>query len=164
MSIPPVARYTLVGLGIVAVLAGALYLANRPSQVRLEGQVLMVRTLATDDQASLAILEFRFVNPAQVPFLVREAKVTLTDADGNTFDADTVAEMDLDRVLSYYKFTGPRYNPTLKTRERFPGGATADRTIAASFPVAESRLKSRRGFAVRIEDSDGAVVVIREQR
>jgi hypothetical protein len=95
---------------------------------------------------------------------VREVKILLIDSGGLQHEADPVAEVDLDRVLDYYKLTGPRYNPTLKMRERFAGGETQDRTVAASFPVSEGLLASRRALVIRIEDADGVKVEIAEKR
>lgn len=163
-QVPPVLKYSGMGLAIVAAVVAIAFFANRGSQVRLNGEVLKVRTIKTDDNASIAVVEFRFNNPAKVDFLVKEAKLIVTTADGAEHDVDPVAEADLDRVLDYYKLSGPRYNPTLKRRERFAGSTTADRTIAGSFEIPESALQSRRALTIRIQDADGVVVTIPEKR
>lgn len=164
MNLSPVLKYTLVGLVAVAAIAGLLFVANRGQQVRLDGQILKVRTIATPEDSSIAVIDFRVANPAKVHFMVRSAQIILAGASGETVTVDPIAEMDLDRVLSYYQMTGPRFNPTLKPKERIIGSSTVDRTIAGSFSLPESTLARRKSLTVRIEDTDGAVVDIAEKR
>ncbi len=164
MKLPPVLKFTLVGLVAVAAVAGMFFLANRGQQVRLDGQILKVRTISTDEASSIAVVDFRINNPAKVDFMVRSAQVILTSANGDVTTVDPVAELDLDRVLNYYPAAGPRFNPTLKARERIRGAAVVDRTIAGSFPLPESALAARKSISLKIEDADGVIVDIAEKR
>ncbi len=159
-KLPPLAFGIALGLAAAALLVGLAVYLNRGSQTRLEGSILKVRTIATDDAASIVVVDFRLKNPARALFVVRDVTVEATAADGKKLEGVTVSEPDLDRVLGYYPLTGPRFNPVLKARERLRGGETADRTIAASFGVSEKELLQRRGLVVRILDVDGAVAEI----
>ena len=159
-----VLRYTLVGLVVVALAAGIVYWSNRGSQVRLAGQIVRVRTLATSDSSSVLIAEVRIENPARVPFIVREVRLSMTTAKGLPVAADPIAQGDLDRLLGYFPAEGPRYNETLKVRSKIGGGSRADWTVPASFRLPQSELDARRNFSVDIEDVDGVVVTVAERR
>ena len=74
-----------IGLVVIAIgLAGVFYM-QRGAHVELKGSVLKVRTAALDEKSSVAVLDFRFVNPSDVPFVVRTVDVTMEDKDGSTY-------------------------------------------------------------------------------
>lgn len=148
------------GTAGAALAIGLAMWGNLGSQVRLEVEEAKARTVATDEKASILILELRVKNPAQVPFVVREVRVKALTPQGEA-NGLPVAEPDLDRVLDYYKHLGPRYNSTLKVKERIGGGTQLDKTVAASFEIAEQTLIQRSGVVLEIEDVDGAVVTAR---
>ena len=160
LQLPDFFKYLLIACGIVAVIVAIVYWGNRGSQVRLEARVLKARVIPTDDAASLAVLEVRIHNPANVLFVIREAHLKAVLADGNEIDGAPVTQGDLDRYLDYYKTYGARYNPVLRTKEKVFGGALTDRTIAASFPRAAADIDKRRGFVLEVADVDGAVTRI----
>ncbi len=155
-----VLRYTLVGLVLVALLAGVAYWFNRGSQVRLNAEVVRVRTVATSETSSVLIAEVRIDNPADVPFVVRQVSLSLTGSSGDAVAGDPVAQGDLDRVLGYYTAEGPRYNETLKIRSHLTGGTRRDWTVPASFALPKAELDARRGLTIEIEDVDGVRVKI----
>lgn len=160
-DVPPLLKYSLMGMAAAAVAVGLAMWGNRGSQVRLEVDEVKARTVATDDNASILILELRITNPAQVPFVVREIRVRAVAKGRGEVEGKLVAEPDLDRLLEYYKHIGPRFNPTLKARERIAGGARLDRTVAAGIGLAEAALTAREGVVIEIEDVDGVVVATR---
>jgi hypothetical protein len=162
-ELPPLARYVGIGLIVVACAAAFTYWINRGSHLTVEGAVLKVRTISTDDNSSIAIADFRIKNVSTVPLFVSEVKLVLTKSDGSEVEGATSSEMDLDRVLSYYQMVGPRFNPVLKPRDKLQPGVQLDRTIAASFNVPESALTSRRNLTIRILDADGATLQISER-
>ncbi len=155
-----VLRYTLVGLVLVALLAGLAYWFNMGSQVRLNGQVVRVRTVATSETSSVLIAEVRIDNPADVPFVVRQASVSVTGSGGAAVTGDPVAQGDLDRLLGYYAADGPRYNETLKVRSRLSGRSRRDWTVPASFSLPKAELDARRELTIEIQDVDGVRVKI----
>jgi hypothetical protein len=165
LDLPIFVRLFLLALLGLVVVAGVAVWLNRGAWARLDGRIVKVRTIATDAKASVAVLEIRFANPAATPFVVRDSKLFLTTAGGDTIEGMSIVQGDLDRVLEYHKDLGPRYNPVLRARERFdPGGGPADRTVAASFDVSEAELAARRNLTVRIEDVDGYFAEIPERR
>jgi hypothetical protein len=159
-----IAKYTLAAAVLVAVVVGAVVYLNRGSNVRLEGKILKVRAIATGEAASLALVDFRILNPAEVRFVVREVRVSLTRADGTSIDGLVAAESDLDRVLGYFPAYGPRYNDVLKPRAQMGGGQKADWCVGAGFDFSAQDLEGRKGLKLVIEDVDGAVVEISETR
>ncbi len=164
VRVPPVFWWSCAGLGAVAALAALGYWWNLGSQARLEVRWLKVRILSTGPESSLAVFDLRIHNPARVLFQVEEVEAAVADAGGGQTDGLVASQPDLDRVLSYFPLAGPRYSPVLKFQERIAPGATADRTVAASFSVPADVLESRRNFLLRIQDADGQVTVAEEPR
>jgi hypothetical protein len=163
LQVPVFFKLFLLALVLVGFAAGVALWLNRGAQVRLDGRIVKVRTIATDDNASIAVLEIRFSNPADTPFVVRDVRISAIDANGVEVEGMPVIQSDLDRVLDYYKAVGPRYNPVLRAKERFRKGEGGDRTVAGSFNLPEAALKARRNLKVFIEDVDGYVVEIAER-
>lgn len=153
-------RYLAAGLALVALIAGVLMFINSRSRPRLEGSILQMRNVATDTRANVVILDVRITNPGRALFMVRDVIVVIEDATGVPLEADAAAEPDIDRLLGYYKMLGPRYNPTLKSRQRIAPGETKDYTIAGAFAITEQELAQRRSLRVRLVDVDGATVEI----
>lgn len=162
LRIPDFVKYLAMAMLIVAVLLAVVLLVNRGSQVRLEGKILKTRLIPTDDAACLAVLDGRIDNPSNVTFVVKDVHFRVMLADGTTLDGDQVAQMDLDRVLDYYKIYGPRYNPVLKPKDSFKGNSQVDRTIVVSFPRSAADIERRKGFIIDVDDADGAVTQLAE--
>lgn len=156
-------RYFALALVLVALVVGIVFYLNRGSQVRLEGSVVKVRTIATGDDASLAVLELRIANPARTPFVVREATLSILQSNGEQLDGLMASQVDLDRTLGYFPTAGPRYNEVLRARSQIAGGSKGDWTIAAAFPLAEASLAARKNFLLTIQDVDGVVVSFNER-
>ena len=150
------------GLVVVIVLILGTLVTTKGGHLTLEGKVMKVRTLATDDKNSIAIVDFRVHNAAGIPFMSREAKVIVTKADGTTVEGQTTAKTDLDRVFDYYKILGPKYNPVLIQRDRVKAGETMDRMVAALIELPESELEKRKNLTVRLFDVDGPTFDINE--
>ncbi len=162
-SLPPLVKGVALGLLAVAALVGLAFLLNRGSQTRLDGAILKTRTIATDEKASIAVVDFRIKNPARALFLVKEVTLTAICADGKPVDGKPVPQSDLDRVLEYNPLAGPRFNPVLRTREKLTGGTEVDRTAAGSFPLSDQELQARRNLILKIQDADGVTVEIPEK-
>lgn len=154
-ALPPLARNLLLGLAAALVLTGAVLWLNSGSRVRLEGSILKVRVIPTDDNACLAVVDFRVKNPSSTMFQVREVHLVVTGADGAPVEGQTVTQVDLDRILDYHKLAGGRFTPVFKERDRLQPGQQADRTAAAAFAISEKALQARKGLILRVQDADG---------
>ena len=146
-----------IGLAVIAIAIAGVFYMQRGAHVELKGAVLKVRTQGLDENSSVAIVDFRFANPSNYPFIVRSVDVTMEDKDGKTHQGQTVSEPDAVRLFQYYPVLGQKYNGSLLMRDKIGARQSEDRMIAARFEVPVERLDARRQIKVRIEDVDGPV-------
>lgn len=154
--------FVLLGVVLAGVGVAWMFYAQRGAHLVLEGSVSKVRTVATDDNSSVAIVDFRFVNVADYLWMVRKVDVSVTDAQGFTVPGSTVSEVDAARLFEYFPLLGQKFNDSLVARTRLEPHRTMDRMIAAKFEIPEAQLQARKGLRIRIEDVDGAVSEIAE--
>jgi len=160
----PVNPVALVGgLVVVAAGLGGMFYMQRGAHVELKGAVLKVRTQAMDENSSVAVIDFRFVNPSNYPFVVKEVTVSIVDKDGKTLEGLPVSELDARRLFQYYPQLGQKYNDSLLMRDKIMGRQSMDRMIATRFESPEATLESRRKLMVRIVDVDGPVAELQEK-
>jgi len=152
-----------IGLAAVAVLVAAVFYKQRGAHVELKGSILKVRTAAMDENSSVAVVDFRFVNPADYAFVVRQVNVSITGADGKTYEGMTISEMDARRLFEFYKSLGQKFNDSLLMRDKVAARQTEDRMIAARFEIPQGLLDDRKNLIIRIEDVDGPVSELRER-
>jgi hypothetical protein len=147
------------GVGLVAILiaVGFILYMQRGAHVELKGAILKVRTMGADDSSSLAIVDFRFANPSDYPFVVRSVDVTATGAGGANYTSTPVSEVDAKRIFEYYPILGQKYNTSLLARDKIPGRKSEDRMIVARFEIPVAKLDARTNLKIRIEDVDGPV-------
>ena len=160
----PVNPVALVGgLLVVAAGIGGVFYMQRGAHVELTGGVLKVRTQAMDEKSTVAVIDFRFVNPSNYPFVVKEVTVSILDKDGKTLEGQAVSELDARRLFQYYPQLGQKYNDSLMMRDKTMGRQSMDRMIATRFEETEATLESRRKLTVRIVDVDGPVAELQEK-
>ena len=154
--------YVALGGVVVAIVVGVVFYVQRGAHLELKGSIQKVRTLALDDSSSLAILDFRFVNPSDYRFIVRQVEVSMEDKNGNVLAGSRVSEVDAKRVFEYYPLLGQKYNETLLVRTKIAPHQSMDRMVAARFEIPEKLLQDRKQLRIRVEDVDGAVSEIVE--
>lgn len=152
-----------VGLAAAGLLVAAVFYIQRGAHPELKGSIQKVRTLGLPDSSTVAVIDFRFVNAADYPFVVRRVDVLLEGADGATLEGSVVSDPDARTLFSYYPLLGPKYNETLLARTRIAPKQSLDRMVAARFEVPEEKFAQRRGLRIRVEDVDGAVSELRER-
>jgi hypothetical protein len=158
-----VLKYAGFGLAVILVAVVVILYLNRGSHVVLRGSVQKVRTQALEEKSTLVVLDFRFVNPSNYPFVVRTTEVFLVDAEGNRHEGETVADVDVQRIFEYYPLLGPKYNRSLILRDRVEARQALDRMISARFELPDSAIQLRRQLIIRVEDVDGTVSEIVEE-
>lgn len=153
-----------VGIGVVVAGLGVLLtlFIQRGAHVELRGSIQKVRTLAVEEAAAIAVLDFRLVNPSDYLFVVREVGVSLEDRQGRLFEGRAVAEVDAQSLFQHFPALGPKYNATLVARTRVAPRQTLDRMLAARFELPEREIQARRGLKIRVEEVDGAVSELAE--
>ncbi|MFN3324445.1 MAG: hypothetical protein ACK5AZ_13190 [Bryobacteraceae bacterium] len=156
--------FVAIGLAIASALVGLMLVGTKSAHLRLEGAIQSVRIQPTDENSAVAIFDFRITNPSDVPFVVRHVDVFVVDEDGNRTEGMRVAEVDANRIFTYYPTLGPKYNASLVMRDQISPHQTIDRMAASSFPLSGERLAQRKRFVIRIEDVDGAVAEVAESR
>jgi hypothetical protein len=147
--------FVIAMVAVLIAVAGILYL-QRGAHVELKGTILKVRTMGMEDNSSLAVVDFRLVNPSDYPFVVRSVDVSAT-ADGQNYTSTPVPEVDAKRIFEYYPILGQKFNASLLTRDRIPGRKSEDRMIVARFEISVAKLDARTNLKIRIEDVDGPV-------
>jgi hypothetical protein len=152
------------GLAVVLAILGAVLFMQRGVRTGLAGSILKVRTAPLDENSSVAVLDFRFQNVGDVPFVVRTVTVILEEKDGRQYQGATVSETDAKRLFEGLPLLGQKFNETLVMKDRIAVDASQDRMVAARFEAPESRLENRKRFLVRIEDANGPVRELAEQR
>jgi hypothetical protein len=152
-----------IGLVVILIAVAAILYIQRGAHIELKGAVLKVRTLAMDEKSSVAVVDFRFANPSNYPFVVRSVDVSVTGADGQNYDSMAVSEVDAKRLFQYYPILGQKFNDTLLPRDKIPAHQSQDRMIVARFEVPVSQLETRKNLQIRIEDVDGPVSELSEK-
>lgn len=152
------------GLAVVAVILGFVFFGSKGAHIRLEGSVQKVRMLPTDEKSAVVVVDFRFANPANYPFVVRTVQVFADMKSGDPIEGMSVSDVDAKRMFDYYAELGPKYNDSLLIRDKIAPRSTLDRMVAARFDVPEARLDQRARIRIRVEDVDGASSEIVEER
>jgi hypothetical protein len=152
-----------VGVGVIAIAVAGVFYMQRGAHIELKGAILKVRTAAMDEASSVAVIDFRFTNPADYPFVVRTVSISMEDKAGKVYEGAPVSEVDAKRLFQYYTMLGQKYNETLLMRDKIPPRSSEDRMIAARFEVPVEQLDNRRKLLIRIEDVDGPVSELSEK-
>jgi len=152
-----------IGVGVVIIVVIGVFYVQRGAHVELKGAILKVRTQALDENSSVAVIDFRFVNPSNYPFIVRSVEVSMQGPDGKSYDGDPVSEVDAKRIFQYYPLLGQKFNDTLLMRDKIAARQSQDRMIAARFVLPVKILEARQNLKVRVEDVDGPISEIAEK-
>ena len=147
---------------LVAAAVVFIFYIQRGAHLELNGSILKVRALAADAGSSIAVVDFRFANTSNYPFVVRTVTVTMEDAQGRSFEGSPIADVDATKLFQYYPVLGQKFNETLLIRTRVLPHQFMDRMVTARFETPEHVLDGRKRIRVTVEDVDGAVSEIAE--
>ena len=129
---------------------------QRGAHIEPAGKFLKVRTLALDENSSIAVIDFRVVNSSDYTVMVREVTVTLEQPNRTSSDGTVVSEVDARRLFQYYPVLGQKFNDSLIIRDHIKPHETLDRMIAVRFEIPVAQLDGRKRLKLRVEDVDGA--------
>jgi hypothetical protein len=156
--------FLAIGLVVVGAVIAFTLVGTRGAHLRLDGKILKVREIATDEKSSIVVVDFRVRNEAtKVQFVTREANIRIVTADGKEVAGDTIARSDMDRVFDYYKLLGPKFNQTFIMRDVIKGGESMDRMLAARFDLPAADVENRKNLILDLTDVDGAIFKILEK-
>ncbi len=153
-----------IGLAVIALAVGGIFVMQRGDRIELPGKILKVRTAPLDEDSSIAVIDFRITNPSDILFEVRTVTVEMDDPQGKSYLGKPVSEMDARRLFEGMPVLGTKFNRTLLMRERLGSHGSADRMIAARFQAPMAVLDGRKRFVVRVEEVDGKSFEYVEQR
>ena len=145
------------GIGLVAVAIAVVVIlsANKGSHLELQGKILKVRTGALGERNSIAVMDFRVLNPSDLPFTVRNVEISLEKASGEMEDGATISKSDLKQLFQYNRFLGDQYNEGLGLQDAIAPHATVDRMVAVHFEVSDEELEKAQAVHVSIQDVNG---------
>jgi len=149
----------VIGLIAVAVAVGGILYMQRGAHMGLTGP-MTIRTLATDKDTSLALVNLHITNPADYEFEVHNVTVTL-ETNAGEFPTEIVSRTDAQRLFDTMPEAGP-FHPPLYTKAIIPAHSTGDYTVVAQYSRPERFLKDRKRFVVRIEEINGKVAEFSE--
>ena len=158
--------WTFLGIGLaVVVVAIVLTLAGtKGSHLELNGNILKVRVLSLNPNASIVILDFRAKNPSDLVFVVKNVTIVLEPGSGAAVEGALISKFDIENVFKYEKLLGEKYNEVLSIRDKIAPRQTVDRMVGARFELAEEAINARKSIKLRIEDMDGAVAELGEKQ
>lgn len=147
------------GIGVVVVAIAVVFIlyGNKGSHLELKGEILKIRTGEIDEHNTAAVLDFRVTNVSDVPFVVRQVKVTAIEANGNSDEGDIISKSDYKQLLDFNRFLGQQYNEGLTIKDRIEPHQTVDRMVAARFEIPHGVLEKSKQIRLWIEDMDGPV-------
>jgi len=144
-------------MAALALLVAGIVWRQWGAHIELKGSILKVRSQPLDENSTAVVVDFRFRNPADYPFVVRKVEVRLEDGSGGMAEGMVIAESDAQRLFEYFPVLGQKYNPTLLMRDRVQPKESADRMVAVRFELPQALVEARRKLVVRVEEVDGAV-------
>jgi len=156
--------FVAVGIVIAGLMVAFTLFVQRGAHLELKGSILKVRTLSVEEASTIAVLDFRFVNPSDYLFIVRTVAVSMEDRQERLFEGAVVSDVDAQRLFQYYPLLGQRYNETLLMKTRIAPRQSMDRMLAVRFEVSEKQFQERERLTIRVEDVDGTVSEIVERQ
>lgn len=151
-----------VGLVVVAIGLGFVFLGTEKNHLELTGQILKVRVLSLDPHASFVVADFRVKNPSGIDFVVKDVQLTLDPASGDPVQGTVTSKSEIDTIFQYQKLIGPKFNSVLSLRDTVKAGKTADFMVAARFELSEQAIQARKALHLHLEDLDGPVAELTE--
>jgi hypothetical protein len=154
----------LAGLAVVGIGIGWLLIGTKGNHLELTGTILKVRVMPLSPVASLVIVDFRVVNPSDVPFVMKGATLTLEQASGTLLDGMTVSKSDIENVFKYNPLLGPKFNDVLGIEDRIKPHQRMDRMVGARFEIPESTNEERKAIHLHVEEMNGVTADLVEKK
>lgn len=154
----------IAGLVVVAIALGFLLIGTKGNHLELTGTILKVRVMPLSPVASLVIVDFRVSDPSDVPFVMKDAKLTLETAKGEILDGMSVSKPDIENVFKYNPILGPKFNDVLGIKDRIEPHQRLDRMVGARFEITDTQAEDRKAVHLHIEEIDGVTADLVEKK
>ncbi len=145
----------LIGVAVVAIALVFILMGTKGAHLTLSWSLVKPRIGALTDTSSAVVVDFRFSNPSDVPFVVSSVDMTVTKANGETVDGQVISRADVGSVLQFNRFLGDQYNPVLVIHDRVAPHQTVDRMLAATYPVPLAELQKAKTLRITLHEVDG---------
>jgi hypothetical protein len=156
--------FLIVGLAVVGIGIGFVWMGTKGNHLELNGTILKVRIMPLSPTASLAIVDFRVTDPSDIPFVMKGASLTLEPASGATLDGMTVSKSDIENVFKYNPILGPKFNDVLGIKDRIEPHQRLDRMVGARFEIPDSQAEDRKAIHLHVEEMDGVTADLVEKK
>ena len=150
-------QFALAGLAGAFVLAAAFYFLAYDRATRIDGTITNVRTLAMDENAAVAIVDFEGSNGSDILFVVDDREIVVVDENGIPHEGSTIGAFDLEQLFKYFTALGEMTNEPLLASAKLAPGDTVEGVIAARFEISKDEIDARRELILRVTDVDGGV-------
>ena len=154
----------IAGLVVVAIAIGFLLIGTKGNHLELKGTILKVRVMPLSPVASLVIVDFRVSDTSDVPFVMKDAKLTLETATGEILDGMSVSKPDVENVFKYNPILGPKFNDVLGIKDRIEPHQRLDRMVGARFEITDAQAEDRKAIHLHIEEIDGVTADLVEKK
>lgn len=145
-----------VGILVVAAALGVILYETKGSHLELKGEILKVRLGVIDEHNTAAVLDLRLENLSDVPFVMRDVKVTADAPNGDKVEGISISKSDFKQLLEYNKFLGKQFNEGFSIKDKAPPRQTIDRMLAVRFELSQAELEKCKLIRVWLQDMDGA--------
>ena len=147
--------FLAVGLAVACGIWYFFYASTKDMALAVSGEILKVRTVELSPHNVFLMTDFRVRNTSAVDFMLKEASIFVTMADGQEKEGHTVARSDIDNIMQYTPLAGPKFNQVLVMRDRVAAKVSIDRMAGATFAVEEQDLQARKKIRLHLTDLDG---------
>ena len=156
--------FLIAGVAIVGAALGFLLVGTKGNHLELHGSILKVRVMPLSPVASLAIVDFRVNDPSDVPFVIKNATLTLETAKGEMLDGMMVSKPDVENVFKYNPILGPKFNDVLSIKDRIEPRQRLDRMVGARFEITEAQAEERKAIHLHVEEMNGVTADLVEKK
>ncbi len=150
-------QFTLAGLSGSFALAALFYFFAYDQATRIDGTITNVRTLAMDQNASVAIVDFEGANTSEILFVVGDREIIVVDENGIPYEGSIISVFDLEQLFKYFTALGEMKNKPLVSSAKLAPGDTVRGVVAARFEISKDQIDARRELVLRVTDVDGGV-------
>jgi hypothetical protein len=151
-NLPP-AKIVLIGVAILAVVAGIFALLQRPKS-SATGSIDQMVSVEIPNQGSVMVaLNVSFRNNGTKPFWIHTIKADL-DTGSNSFSDTAASPVDFDRYYQAFPTLKQYAIAPLQTEAKINPGDQTQGTLIFSFPVTPDAFANRKVLKVSIQPYD----------
>jgi len=154
----PRAKFVLIAIGVVAIVAGFLSYLNRAKPQASGTLDNVVAVEITGQGSTMVALTFTIHNTSDKILYVHNVQSSMKAASGDA-TADAVSAIDFDRYFQIFPALKVGAQPALPQETKIQPGETTSRTIIVAFPKTLEQFNQRQSISVIIWPYDQTVPV-----